>query len=418
MPTVTGRMREEEAVADGCVGSQPHGEPRSGRDGGHALEAWWLRGRDVYINRNMTEADIQFMRRAMTLAQRGAGGVNPNPLVGAVLVADGTVVGEGWHERFGGPHAERNALARATGAVRGATLYVTLEPCCHYGKTPPCTEAIIDAGLARVVVGLQDPNPLVAGRGVATLRQAGIAVECGAIEDELRWQNRVFLKYITTHRPWVVLKTAMTIDGKIATRTGDSRWVTGEAARRRGHEMRRTLMAIAVGIGTALADDPLLTCRLDGDPRQPVRLVVDSSARLPVTSRLVRTARQYRTIVAVAPRADAGRVATLERAGVEVWFCGDADGRVDIAALTARLGEAGIDSLLLEGGGTLAEAFLRAGAVDEVAAFIAPKIVGGAEAKTPVEGRGVERMAEATALDIRRVERCGDDIMISASIKR
>lgn len=358
------------------------------------------------------------MRRAAELAMRGEGWVNPNPLVGAVVVRNGRIVGAGWHERWGGAHAERNALARCSESPAGATLYVTLEPCCHHGKTPPCTEALIDAGIARVVVGMEDPNPLVAGKGVARLRAAGIEVVCGLMEPELRYMNRIFLKYIEKRRPWVVLKSAMTLDGKIAARTGDSRWVTGEEARRRVHAMRCRHMAILAGIGTVEVDDPMLDCRLEGDVRQPVRFIADSSARIGLDTQLVHTAGRLRTVVAHTPYAPAPRIGLLRKAGVETWCCAEEQGRVDVGDLLRRMGEQGIDSLLVEGGGTLAESFLMGGFVDEVCMFVAPKIVGGRDAKTPVEGEGVARMADAVRLHDLRVEAVGDDLMLSGLVTK
>lgn len=358
------------------------------------------------------------MRRAMELAQRGEGAVNPNPLVGAVIVRGGRVIGEGWHERWGGLHAERNALESCTEPTAGATMYVTLEPCCHHGKTPPCTEAVIAAGIGRVVVGLRDPNPLVAGKGIARLEQAGIRVECGLLEEELRWQNRIFLKYICERRPWVLLKAAMTLDGKIAARTGDSRWVTGEEARRLVHGMRRRHMAILAGIGTVEADDPLLNCRLEGDPRQPVRIVADSSARISPDSQLMRTAGDYRTVVAHTDRADAAKLAQLRAAGVETWRCEEQEGHLSVADLLRQAGEAGLDSLLLEGGGVLNESFLRGGFVDEAAVFIAPKFVGGRDARTPVEGEGFARMADAVELERVTVGRIGADVLITGKVRK
>lgn len=354
----------------------------------------------------------------MELALRGESAVNPNPMVGAVIVRNNRIIGAGWHERWGGLHAERNALNRCSEPAAGATVYVTLEPCCHHGKTPPCTEALIAAGVKRVVVGLPDPNPLVAGKGVEQLLKAGIEVECGVLEEELRHQNRVFLKYITSRRPWVVMKTAMTLDGKIATHTGDSRWVTGEEARRRVHEMRRRYMAILVGIGTVEADDPMLNCRLEGDPRQPVRIVADSSARISLKSQLVQTARTYRTIVAHTLKADPERLKALQEAGVECWCCAEQEGHLSVEELVRRVGEAGMDALLLEGGGTLNDAFLRCGLVDEAAIFIAPKFVGGQAAKTPIEGQGVARMAEAVRLENIHTEVLGEDLLIEGIIAR
>lgn len=357
------------------------------------------------------------MRRAMELALRGEGAVNPNPLVGAVIVRNGRTIGAGWHERWGGLHAERNALARCSESPSGATMYVTLEPCCHHGKTPPCTDALIAAGIKRVVVGLMDPNPLVAGKGIAMLREAGIEVEGGVLEEELRYQNRVFLKYITTQRPWVVMKSAMTLDGKIATRTGDSRWVTGDEARQRVHEMRRSLMAILVGIGTVEADDPMLNCRLEGENRQPIRIVADSTARTPLSSQLVRTALEQRTIIAHTARAEQSRLDALHKAGVETWCCAEERGHLSMADLMQKIGATGIDSVLVEGGGELNASLLRDGLIDEAALFIAPKFVGGAQAKSPIEGEGVERMAQAMELESLEVEHLGRDLLVHGLVK-
>lgn len=364
----------------------------------------------------MGTEDIRYMNRAIELADRGKGWVNPNPLVGAVLVRDGRIIGEGWHERCGGLHAERNAFRYCHGNPEGASLYVTLEPCCHYGKTPPCTEAIIEHGIARVVVGLTDPNPLVAGKGIEALRNAGIEVVTGVEEEKIRAQNRVFLKYITTGMPWVVMKTAMTLDGKIAAYTGDSRWVTGEDARRKVQDMRRTYMGIMVGAGTVKADNPMLNCRLEEEVRQPVRIVVDSGAGLEPDCKLVETAGQYRTIVAHTRRAPAEKLSVLRERGVELLFCPEKDHRVDLKALLKQLAVLEIDSVLLEGGGQLNESFLKDGLVDEVYAFIAPKIIGGKEAKTSVEGQGIARMKDAVLMQDVVIERVGEDILIRGRV--
>ncbi len=388
--------------------------------------------------------DLEFMRRAMELAGRGHGFVHPNPYVGALIVKDCEVLAEGWHERCGDLHAERNALAKLmAGVAQGATLYVTLEPCCHYGKTPPCTDAIIESGISRVVVGIEDPNPLVAGKGFAKLREAGIEVECGVLEEELREQNRIFLKYITTRMPWVALKSAMTLDGKIATVTGDSQWVTSEEARHYSQLLRAEFASILVGVGTVMADDPMLTCRLEGEVHQPIRIVADSKASIPLNSKLVASAREFRTIVAHTASAPDERLEPLRAAGVETLLCSAVDsememdgvayhnfkgnllyrgsmkpqntsGRVDVVDLLGKLGEMGIDSVILEGGGTLSAEFLRQGCIDEVFAFVAPKFVGGSRAKTPIEGEGIERMADAVALEFSSVERVGPDILIRA----
>ncbi len=364
------------------------------------------------------QEDIEYMRRAMELAERGVGFTNPNPMVGAVIVKGGKVIGEGWHERCGEWHAERNAFKNCTVPAEGATMYVTLEPCCHYGKTPPCTEAIIEHGIARVVVGMEDPNPLVAGKGIALLREAGIEVVCGVEEEALREQNRVFLKYISTKLPWVAMKTAMTLDGKIATRTGDSKWITGAEARAYVHELRHRFMAIVVGIGTAVADDPLLNCRIEGrGVRQPIRVVVDSNARLSLDSQLVKTAGEYRTIVAHTRFAPEERVKALRETGVEMLLCKEKEGLVDVRNLLELLGLSGIDSILLEGGGSLNYTFLSEGLADELYAFIAPKIVGGMNAKTPVEGAGMEKMADAINLELENVLNIGHDVLLKLKVK-
>ena len=369
--------------------------------------------------------DIEYMQRAMELAENGRGFVNPNPLVGAVIVKDGRVIGEGWHRKYGCLHAEREALAACTEDPAGSTMYVTLEPCCHHGKQPPCTDAVIAAGISRVVAGLPDPNPLVAGKGIAMLREHGIEVECGLLEADLRYQNRVFLKYITTGRPWVTMKWAMTLDGRIAASTGDSRWVSSEESRRYAHQLRAWNMAIMAGIGTVRVDDPLLNCRIDG-MRSPVRVIADSYASVSLSSQVVRTAHQYRTVVAYSGTPDPSRLAALADAGVEILQvdsgqAGDctqqraADVRkVDMDVLLSRLGKMGIDSVLVEGGAELDWSMVEAGLVDEVCCFIAPKVIGGSTAKGPVGGAGFPKMADAFPLEIESVTRSGPDILVHA----
>ena len=361
----------------------------------------------------MDTADFVFMDRAIELADRGRGAVNPNPLVGAVIVKDGRVIGEGWHRCYGGPHAERNALADCKEDPEGATMYVTLEPCCHYGKTPPCTEAIISNRIARVVIGIEDPNPVVSGKGAGILRDAGIEVVCGVREDRIREQNRIFLKYITSGKPWVVMKTAMTIDGKIASPDGDSNWVTGPQAREMVHSLRSGLMAVMVGRGTVEADDPMLNCRLGDCARQPVRIVVDSGAAISEDSALVRTAGEYPLLVAYASGASEEKIGRLESLGAGTVCCAsDGEGRVDVGDMLSRIGKKGIDSVLLEGGGELNSAFISNRLVDEVYAFVAPKIIGGRDAVTPVEGDGISRMKDAFNLCGVTVETVGRDILI------
>lgn len=362
--------------------------------------------------------DIKFMREAMALAQHGEGCVNPNPMVGALVVRDGVVVAQGYHARYGDLHAERNAFrdADARGIdCAGTTMYVTLEPCCHHGHQPPCTEAVIAHRVSRVVVGLLDPNPLVAGGGIRQLQAAGIQVEVidqeSELAQQLRWQNRLFLHYITTHRPWVVAKYAMTLDGKICTRTGDSQWITGEAARHRVHQLRRWLPAIVCGSGTVLADNPSLTTRLTDDPeaRNPIRLVLDRRLRTPPTCQLVQTALQVRTILVYDNAGhDTKQLQALHDAGVETWCCPTLHDLMD------RCAQEHIDGLLLEGGGTVNEAFIREGLIDEVYAFVGPLITGGSEAKTPVEGQGFDRLSESLHLRIIDTQLIGQDVLIHA----
>lgn len=373
----------------------------------------FLRGMSVnYMD--MNEIDLELMRRASSLAENGVGFVNPNPLVGAVIVKDGRVIGEGWHERYGQLHAERNALKNCKEDPAGTTMYVTLEPCCHYGKTPPCTDAIIASHIKRVVVGIPDPNPLVAGKGISILKNAGIEVECGLMEDELREQNRVFLKYISRKNPWVALKWAMTLDGKIATCTGDSRWVSSGQSRQLVHKLRHRFMSVLCGVGTVLRDDPMLNCRIEGfDASQPVRIVLDNSLRIPLECQLVRTARQYRTVVACVQ--DSDRRLALEDRGVEVIVCEGEGGKVSLKDMLRKIGAMGIDSVLVEGGGEVIASCFREGVADEVYSFVAPKVTGGSTAPTPVGGEGVEKMGNAVALKIKEVQRIGEDVLIRSS---
>ena len=355
------------------------------------------------------------MRRALTLALRGEGWASPNPMVGAVIVKEGRVIGEGWHERCGALHAERHALAHCTEDPAGSTMYVTLEPCCHTGRQPPCTQAILDAGIRRVVVGSPDPNPLVAGHGVELLRQGGVEVVENVLREECDQVNEIFLHYIQTKTPFVAMKYAMTLDGKIACRTGASKWVTGETARTQVQQLRHHYRGILVGVGTVLADDPLLTCRLPGG-RDPVRIVCDSTLRTPLTSQLVQTAGTTPTILATACT-DPARIQPYQAAGCTVLPLPGTDGKVDLPALMQALAAREIDSILLEGGGTLNWAMLRAGLVQKVHAYIAPKLFGGAEAKTPVEGLGFAAPGEAVALTDTRITRLGEDFLVEGKVK-
>ena len=357
----------------------------------------------------MEESEI--MRRAIERARRGAGWTSPNPLVGAVIVKDGRVIGEGWHAQAGGLHAERHALQNCVEDPAGATLYVTLEPCCHTGRTPPCTQAIMEAKLACVVYGSMDPNPMVRGKGAQQLREAGIAVKAGVQREACDALNPIFFHYITQKTPFVSLKYAMTADGKIASRTGASKWITGSEARAYAHRLRHLHRGILVGIGTVLADDPLLNCRMEGG-RNPVRVVCDSQLRMPLSSRLCKTAHEIPLIVAAA--ADhAEKRAALEACGAQVWILPEKDGRISLPALMRRLGAQNIDSLLAEGGGILHESLLRAGFCQRVYAMIAPKLFGGKDAKTPVEGEGIASPDEAYLLRLTGVQQLGEDLLLT-----
>ncbi len=364
-----------------------------------------------------TAADEAFMREALELAVRGTGRVNPNPLVGAVVVKDGKVVGRGWHEAYGQLHAERNALANCTAdEARGATIYVTLEPCCHTGKTPPCTDAIIERGLSRVVVGSADPNPLVSGGGVRALRDAGIEVVCDVLREECDEINQVFFHFIKTKTPYVVMKYAMTMDGKIATRTGESRWVTGEAARQRVHEDRNRYKGIMVGIGTVLADNPSLTCRLEQGGRNPIRIVCDSKLRTPLEANVVATAHDVPTIIATC-NANVAAAQPYEQAGCEMLVVDERQGHIDLCELMQALGQRDIDGVLLEGGGQLNWSALESGVVNKVQAYVASKLFGGAEAPSPIRGLGVETPDAAIQLSAPRVIPVGDDLLLESEVK-
>ena len=360
--------------------------------------------------------DHDWMRRALELAERGRGHVEPNPLVGAVVVRDGRLVGEGWHRRYGEAHAEVNALAEAGESARGATLYVTLEPCCHHGKTPPCTDAVLRAGVRRVVAATLDPFPQVSGQGAALLRAAGVEVEVGVCEGEARRLNAPYLKLLRTGRPYVHAKWAMTLDGKIATFAGNSKWITGEAARHRVHELRGRMDAILVGRGTLLADDPLLTARPPG-PRIPARVVLTSGwSELPPSLQLFETAREA-PVIFLTSEAGAERLAGLRDRGCEVvGLPGAEGGTVSVDAALAELGRRRMTNVFVEGGSGVLGNFLDARAIDEVHAFIASKLVGGAGALSPFGGRGAATIAEGLTLAEWEVERIGEDLYVHGRV--
>jgi diaminohydroxyphosphoribosylaminopyrimidine deaminase/5-amino-6-(5-phosphoribosylamino)uracil reductase len=365
----------------------------------------------------MKERCEKMMKRALTLARRGVGRTSPNPAVGCVVVRNNEVIGEGWHRKAGTPHAEVHALRMAGDAARGADVFVTLEPCAHYGKTPPCSEALIRAGVARVFVGMKDPNPLVSGRGMAALRSAGIDVECGVLERKCREVNEPFIKHVTTGLPFVILKSAMTLDGKTATRTGDSKWVTNEESRRYVHRLRSMVDAVMVGVGTVIADDPQLTCRMGVRGPDPLRVIVDSRLRTPATAALFSMKSPAKTLLAtLEPYSSRG--GELAEAGAEILGCRESGGRVDLTDLLRKLGARGVQSVLLEGGREMVGAALRAGIIDKFLLFYAPKLLVAEDGFGLCCGTGPDRMADAFKLRDVSVKRFGEDILVTGYPER
>ena len=348
----------------------------------------------------MDEIHIAFMRRALALAKQAKGRTSPNPLVGAVIVKSGKVVGEGYHRKAGGPHAEIHALQEAADAAKGGTLYVNLEPCCHWGRTPPCTDALIQAGIAQVYIAEVDANPKVAGKGIRQLEMAGISVNVGICAEEAAQLNEVHRKYVQTGKPFVILKTAMSLDGKIATVTGESQWITSEASRQKVHEIRDEVDAILVGIGTVLCDNPTLTTRLAHrrGGKDATRIVLDSRGRTPTNANVFNAESSAGIIIAVTPQAPAENVAALKNAGADVIVVPAKQGRVCISALMEMLGSREITSVLIEGGGEVNAAAIASGVVDKVLCFIAPKLIGGADAPGPLGGEGICALADAPRL--------------------
>ncbi len=362
----------------------------------------------------------EYMERAIELAKKGIGAVNPNPLVGAVIVKDGRIIGEGYHAKYGELHAERNAFANLTEEATGAEMYVTLEPCCHHGKQPPCVEAIVEHKIAKVYVGSDDPNEKVAGKGIKYLRDNGIEVETQVMKNECDEINPVFFHYITTGKPYVVMKYAMTMDGKIATYKGLSKWITGEEARNRVQHTRHQYKGIMVGIGTVIADNPMLTCRLEGG-RNPIRIVCDSNLSIPIDCNLVKTAKDIPTIVGAIEKQPTdeeyekylSKLQALEKEGVQVISVKAVDNHIDLEDFMLKLGKQSIDGILLEGGGTLNYSALSSGIVNEVQMYIAPKIFGGKDAISPVEGIGVEAPDMCFGFDLKKVEKIDEDILLT-----
>lgn len=365
------------------------------------------------------ELDKSYMERAIALAKKGIGFTSPNPMVGAVIVKDGRVIGEGYHEHCGELHAERNAIASLTESAEAATMYVTLEPCCHHGKTPPCTEAIIEQKIGKVVIGSRDPNPQVAGKGVGQLREAGIEVVEDFLREECDAINPIFFHYITTKRPFVAMKYAMTMDGKIATQIGESKWITGETAREHVHTLRHAYKGIMAGIGTVLKDDPMLNCRMPGGVN-PIRIICDSAMRIPLDSQIVKTAKEIPTIVAikeqVLTKSQEEKKKKLINQGVQVLHVKEKSGHIDLLHLMELLGQQDIDSILLEGGGKLNDSALQQGIVQKAYVYMAPKIFGGADAKTPVEGEGVSYPKEAYLFRLQHTQMLAEDILLEYDI--
>jgi diaminohydroxyphosphoribosylaminopyrimidine deaminase/5-amino-6-(5-phosphoribosylamino)uracil reductase len=365
---------------------------------------------------DLDHADKEFMRMALELAARGRGLVSPNPMVGAVVVKDGRVLGQGYHKEAGGRHAEVYALAEAKGETEGATVYVNLEPCCHFGRNPPCTNQLIAAGITRVVVAVTDPNPRVSGAGLRELEENGIEVTTGVLAEEARRLNEVFFKYITTGLPFVSIKAAVSLDGKIATRTGNSRWISGEESRRRGHELRRAADAIVVGVETVIKDDPLLNVRLPvlqdkAKTKHPLRLILDTRARIPLTAKVIKE-NPEQTVIVTGSDPPAYKVEKLRAAGVRIWTLPLRRGRVSLPALLAKAGEERLSSLLVEGGGEVNAAFLGENLVDKVYLFLAPRIIGGASAPTWVEGEGVDQVVKGSHWRNAGLTELGNDLLL------
>ncbi len=372
------------------------------------------------VSETAKKRKMDYMKHALSLARLALGSSSPNPAVGAVIARDGVIIGQGYTQPPGSAHAEVVALRQAGHRAEGATMYVTLEPCCHFGRTPPCTQAIMEGGIAEVHIATLDPNPLVSGQGKAALDDAGIKTKLGEHEQEARELNEAYIKFITTGLPFVTAKFAMSLDGKIATGTGDSKWISGEESREYVHQLRGAVDAIMVGVNTVIADDPQLTARDSvegGERKQPIRVIVDSKARTPPTAQVFR--QPGKIIVATTPAAPSAQTKKLKEAGAEVLelppFSPD-EGLVDLGELLAELGRRQITGVLVEGGGTLLGSFFEQGLVDKVIVFIAPVIIGGAEARLAVGGKGAERITDALRLSHVKVERFGDDVMICGYI--
>lgn len=370
--------------------------------------------------KDQTRMDEEYMSIALSLAEKGAGFTNPNPMVGAVIVKDGKIIGQGYHKKYGDPHAEVNAFADAKKRgedTKGATLYVTLEPCFHYGKTPPCVDLVLKKEVSRVVIGTLDPNPLVAGQSVTKMEQAGIEVVSGILEEKCLRQNEVFFQYVTTKKPFIFLKSAVSLDGKIATATGESRWISCEESRRETHELRGRYASIMVGIGTVLIDNPSLTCRLDGK-KSPIRIVVDSSLRIPLEANVLKDQDIAKTMIATTAKAKEEKIEKLQALGVEVLVLEEKDGHVDLLSLQKAISQRNIDSVLLEGGADLAFGAILVGIVDKVRYYIAPMMIGGEKTKTALGGVGISHLRDAFFLEKITTRQVGQDICIEGYRKK
>lgn len=369
---------------------------------------------EIEIKKDQKIIDEQYMAMALSLAKKGAGFTNPNPMVGAVIVKDGKIIGEGYHKKYGGPHAEVNAFADADKRgenTKGATIYVTLEPCFHYGKTPPCVDLVLKKEVSRVVIGTLDPNPLVAGQSVTKMEKAGIEVVSGVLKEECLKLNEIFFQYVTTKKPFILLKSALSLDGKMATVTGESQWISCEESRREVHELRGVYASIMVGIGTVLADNPSLTCRLEGK-KSPIRIIVDSSLQTPIDANVLKNQDIAKTIIATTSKAKEEKKRQIEAMGVEILVFDEKDGHVNLNQLQEAISERKIDSVLLEGGADLAFGAIRAGIVDKVRYYIAPMMLGGQQSKAALGGEGFEHLSDAFLLENVTTRQIGQDICV------
>ena len=360
--------------------------------------------------------DEYYMGLAISLARKGIGKVNPNPMVGAVIVKDNKIIGTGYHERYGGKHAEINAIENSRQSLNGSTMYVNLEPCSHFGKTPPCVDKIIESKINKVVISSVDPNPLVQGKGVKKLRDAGIEVKVGVLDKENKKLNEVFLKYIKNKKPFVVMKVAMSLDGKISTTTGQSKWISCDESRRYVHKLRSEVMSILVGINTVIKDNPMLDCRLENG-KNPIRIIVDTTLKIPIDSKIVSSSKSIRTIVVTTKNANRNVMKLLEDKGVEILTVNLKNNLVDLKEMINKLGELNIDSILIEGGSSLNFSAINENIVDKIQVYVAPIILGGESSKTPIGGQGVDDIKEAFKLHRLEYKQVGSDILIEGYLK-